>query len=292
VGNELSQALQLLNTRGARTKLVLLLKDILDRPETTAAIWQRNRYHEAIRCFYDRILVLGARDIFDLVSEYRFPPSSASKVHFCGYLRGDRGSQTREEMRGLLGVHDERLVLVTGGGGETGYRLMANYVEGFNRLPHDTRIKSLLVCGPEMSEQDRRHIRDAAVHPQLLAREFDGDLMSCIDAADVVVSLAGYNTVCDVLSLRKRAIVVPRVGPVQEQLIRAERMAQLGLLRALHPDRLTPARLMRAVMEELEAHDGDRRDAYRVDLEGMSRVASSLKALVHNGARLTPAFMT
>ena len=292
VSNELSQALQLLNTRGARTKVVLLLKDILDDPVTTAAIWQRHRYHEAIRSFYDRILVLGSSDIFDLVSEYRFPPLSRAKVHFCGYLCGDRGSRTRDQTRGMLGVHDERLVLVAGGSGETGYRLMANYVDGFNRLPNDTKIKSLLICGPEMSEPDRRRIRDAAVHPQLLTQEFDDDMMSCIDAADVVVSLAGYNTVCDILSLRKRAIVVPRMRSSREQLIRAERLARLGLLRALHPDRLTPTRLMHAVMEELWAHDDGPREACKVDLDGMSRVAGSLQALLHDGARLSPALTT
>src|SRR2546430_12950752 len=48
---------------------------------------------------------------------------------------------------------------------------------------------------------------------------------------------------------------------------RAERMAQLGLLRAIHPDHVTPMKLMRAVIEELNADDGGSQEAYKVDLE-------------------------
>jgi predicted glycosyltransferase len=284
LSNELSPGLRLLHGRGALPKVVLLLRDILDNQEKTTATWERNHYHEAVRCFYDRILVVGSPEIFDLPSEYRFPASSESKVQFCGYLRRDRGSRTRDQIRGELGVRDDHLVLVTGGGGEDAYQLLANYVEGFKRLPQGTRLKTLLICGPEMSEHDRRRIGDTAAHPGLMIQEFNDDMMGCIDAADLVVSMAGYNTVCEILSLHKRAIVVPRVRPVQEQWIRAERMAQLDLLRMIHPDHLTPMNLMRAVTEELHANDGGQQRGYKVDLEGMSRVACSLYALLHDNA--------
>src|SRR5437660_4909578 len=129
VSNELAPGLRLLHGRGALPKVVLLLRDILDNPETTTATWERNHYHEAVRCFYDRILVVGSPEIFNLATEYKFPAASGSKLQFCGYLRRDRGSQTRDQIRGELGVHDdEHLVLVTGGGGEDGYQLLANYV--------------------------------------------------------------------------------------------------------------------------------------------------------------------
>ena len=63
--------------------------------------------------------------------------------------------------------------------------------------------------------------------------------------------------------------------------MRAERMAQLGLLRAIHPDRVTQVKLMSAVTEELNADAGT---TYEVDLNGMSRVASSLYGLLDDSA--------
>jgi predicted glycosyltransferase len=68
-----------------------------------------------------------------------------------------------------------------------------------------------------------------------------------------VLSMGGYNTVCEILSLKKRAIIVPRVRPVEEQWIRAERMARLDLLTAIHPDSLTPHNLLRTILEELRS---------------------------------------
>ena len=43
--------------------------------------------------------------------------------------------------------------------------------------------------------------------------------------ADMVVSMAGYNTVCELLSFGRNAILVPRAEPVKEQLIRARLLA-------------------------------------------------------------------
>src|SRR3989440_153117 len=292
VSNELAPGLRLLHGRGALPKVVLLLRDILDDQETTTATWERNHYHEAVRSFYDRILVVGSPEIFNLATEYKFPASSGSKVQFCGYLRRDRGSRTRDQNRGELGVRDdEHLVLVTGGGGEDSYQLLTNYIHGLSHLPRGVKIKTLLICGPEMSEQNRRRIRLAAAHPGLVIQEFNNDMMGCIDAADLVVSMAGYNTVCEILSLRKRAIVVPRVRPVQEQWIRAERLARLGVLRAIHPDHVTPMKLMRAVTEELNVDEGGSQKADKVDLDGMSRVASSLYALLDGSATISAASM-
>jgi predicted glycosyltransferase len=69
------------------------------------------------------------------------------------------------------------------------------------------------------------------------------DLADLVAAADAVVGMAGYNTVREILSYRRRALLVPRVDPRVEQLIRAEALERRGLVRVLHPDELTPERL-------------------------------------------------
>lgn len=52
--------------------------------------------------------------------------------------------------------------------------------------------------------------------------------------------MGGYNTVSELLSLRRPALIVPRVVPRQEQLIRAQALSRRGLVRMLHPGELTP----------------------------------------------------
>ncbi|MBK7601891.1 MAG: hypothetical protein IPJ07_26555 [Acidobacteria bacterium] len=50
-----------------------------------------------------------------------------------------------------------------------------------------------------------------------------------MSASDAVVSMAGYNTICEIVSMRKKALVIPRVRPTEEQWMRASKMSHLGL---------------------------------------------------------------
>lgn len=127
-------------------------------------------------------------------------------------------------------------------------------LRGLAGLPADERPRMHIVCGPEMAAHQRAAVLAAAqALPGVSLQDFSDDMMSLQAAADVVLAMGGYNTVCELLSCGRRGVLVPRVRPGQEQCIRAERMAGMGLLAMVHPDRLTPATLMRAVRAELAA---------------------------------------
>ena len=59
--------------------------------------------------------------------------------------------------------------------------------------------------------------------------------------------MGGYNTLCEILSFERPAVIVPRVQPIREQLVRTELLHRGGLVEMIHPDELTPARLRVAV---------------------------------------------
>ena len=77
--------------------------------------------------------------------------------------------------------------------------------------------------------------------------------------------MGGYNTVCEILSFEKQALIVPRVQPRQEQLIRAERLTEMGLISMLHPDRVTPEAIAQWLQQPRETPKG--RD--RLNLQGL-----------------------
>jgi predicted glycosyltransferase len=104
-------------------------------------------------------------------------------------------------------------------------------------------------------------------------------------AADVVLAMGGYNTVCELLTLRKRALIVPRVKPGVEQLLRAERMAARGYLRMVHPDALTPATLAVALQAELADWRSQRSAPPLRHLDGLAGVTAALfDAIGHRSA--------
>jgi predicted glycosyltransferase len=238
---ELQATLDYVQKHLPATKLVLVLRDILDQPETTIQEWQKQGYYQAIHRYYDRVLVVGLPEIFDLVREYQFPLAIIPKVRYCGYIDRYVGDIHPRIIRQELDIkEDEKLVLVTSGGGADGYRLMSTYLMGLQQNYQRDKVKSLLITGPEMSAQQREQLAKMAESiSSVTIAEFKADITSYINASDLIVSMAGYNTICEILALKKPAIIIPRNRPVQEQLIRAERMAQLGLFKTIHPDHLT-----------------------------------------------------
>ncbi|WP_026604501.1 glycosyltransferase family protein [Methylomonas sp. 11b] len=285
VSDELGAALQLMQRRGHRAKLVLLLRDILDSPESTIPVWKKNGYHDAIQSHYDKVLVVGSPDIYDMRKEYEFPDASHEKVDFCGYIARERSDKKAGEIREQIGCTKERLVLVTAGGGEDGYQLLHSYLEGLNRQDLGDNTMTLMICGPEMSES-RRHQLEVLARScrNVVIQEFNTDMMACMEAADLVVSMGGYNSTCELLTLRKRAILVPRVKPSQEQWIRAERLALQGLVRAIHPNQLTPKLLMDTVREELGRTNVHHSRLYQIDMGGLPRISESISDLLYGSA--------
>ncbi len=291
VEDELAGALAHLPSGQARPKLVLLLRDILDHAGTTERIWRKNGYYEAISAYYDQVLVVGCQSIYDLRVEYAFPPFAAAKVSFCGYISRQPGRTSRAPMREQLGVApNQSLIVVTPGGGEDGELLIRTALQAFASITAGGASRMHVVCGPEMPEQRRAALRaQAAALPGASVQDFCDDMMSMLGAADVVLAMGGYNTVCELLTLRRRAVLVPRIRPGIEQCLRAERMAAHGLVRMVHPDVLDAEVLASALQDELQAV-ADRRLPPRLHrMDGLQRVTEAVFGLLGLDAPPPPA---
>ena len=281
LGGELAPALRILDRRIDRPRKILLLRDILDSPEVTRAIWQKNAYFDVLASSYEAILVVGEREIFDVAAEYDFPPAIASKTEYCGYLERPPGRRNHAEIRRELGIGDEQLVLVTAGGGADGCNLLTHYLQGLCHAGDSNNFHSLVLTGSEMSAPECRFIKKlAAACPNVHLQEFTDDIMSYMSAAEVVVSMGGYNTVCELLTLKKCAIIVPRTTPVMEQCIRAERLAERRLVTTIHPNELTPAVLFKAVTDRLRCRDAEKNRMYQIEMNGLENIRNNLLRLV------------
>jgi predicted glycosyltransferase len=82
--------------------------------------------------------------------------------------------------------------------------------------------------------------------------EFTDQLPEILKLADLVVTMGGYNTLCEIVSIGVPALVVPRIEPRREQLLRTRAFADLGLVSMLHPDDLTAETLVGRVSELID----------------------------------------
>jgi predicted glycosyltransferase len=276
VERELEPSLRSLRRRG-RTRVVLGLRDVLDDPWVVRREWRQSGTEAAIRLYYDAIWVYGDPRVYDCVRACRLPPETAAKVCFVGYI--DRRSSSVAPRDGAAGELDElvprsgSLYLCTVGGGEDGYGV----AEAFARAELPPGASGLILTGPFMPPAARRLLRRlAAERERLQVREFVPHPGRLLARAKKVVAMGGYNTVCELIARRKRALIVPRVTPRTEQLIRAERMRELGLLDVLQPTELSAER----IGEWLARDGGPPNDAPQIDLGALERLPAMLDELL------------
>jgi predicted glycosyltransferase len=270
VDGELVDTLRALRRLNLPTKLVLGVRDILDEPERTRRSLRANGSFGIIEEFYDEVWVYGLQSLFDSVREYGFPEPVARITRFCGYLKRPTVQTST--------ANDEPHVLVTTGGGGDGGKMIESYLEGLASLPRNVALRSTVVFGPQMSPDSRA---DLLEHFGYLAdvtfSEFEPDLTRLYAEADIVVSMAGYNTVCELLSASRRAILVPRAEPVQEQLIRARLLAKQGLFEIVEPQDLSPDTLIKKVLAALKPSVVTRPP---FQLDGLPRIRERMRALL------------
>src|SRR5438309_1274215 len=274
-GGELVRTLERLRKRG-RTRCVLGLREVLQDRETVRRTWTAQGYVAAMRHYYDAIWIYGDPAVFDPVREYDVFAAVADKVRYTGYLdqrpRLDfAGPQAAQLVADLL---PGTLALCVVGGGVDGHALAEAFVQ--TELPADT--SGLVVTGPYMPSEQRERLRHAAERQaRCQVLEFLPDPVPLLGRADRVIAMGGYNTICEVLSFEKHALIVPRVDPEPEQWIRAQRLAELGLIDVLHPSELTSRALALWLARDLGPAPAART---RIDIGGLHRIPSLLGELL------------
>lgn len=289
IGGELLPTLRAIKKDRTEAMSVMLFRDIMDEPERIRAEWQRDQAMGVLEKYYDEIWVLGCQALYDPIKEYELSDSIARKIRFCGYLGAERPTVSPEETRRELGIARETFVLVTVGGGRDGFPVLDAYLRLLDILPQQTELFSLLVGGPNLPQAEGDVVRErcreiAMTKPDRQVRfvEFSPQLLEYMVAADLVVSMGGYNTLMEILSLEKRALIIPRVDLRLEQLIRALLFERLGLIQMVHPDQLTPETLAETFLAALHAPPPSRERvrAVGVDLNGLHRVKTHLLRLL------------
>lgn len=263
---ELEPALE--DLRAAGTRIVLGLRDVLDDAVTSRREWEADRSVHALRRWYDQVWVYGDRAVHDLGAELGLSP--ARTVH-TGYLATGRGPVAP------VTPVEEPYVLAMVGGGADG----ADLAETFARTAMPAGHHGVLVTGPQMPADDVRRVADIAAHrSDLTVRTYVDDAEALIAGSSALVAMGGYNTVCEALALDARMLVVPRVRPRREQLVRARLLTAAGKLDHLVPDELTPAALEAWLEVAVRTPRPERGTGTAVDLDGLARLPRLLTSLV------------
>ncbi|NOT00181.1 MAG: hypothetical protein HOP29_06095 [Phycisphaerales bacterium] len=265
VCGELLPSLRWLRRHRPDVRIVFGMRDIEDSPEATIAQWRQSGVVEALESCFDEIWVYGVRSMFDVVRAYRLPESVEEKLSFMGYVTRGRCGHAASEACG------DPYVLVTVGGGTDGEFLLERYLS--NAADHVGRAgyRSVIVGGPDLPPGPAEALRRRAEGMNGVQwLDFEPCMMCRIRAAKLVVSMGGYNTLCQIAAHRKPALIVPRTKPRLEQAIRAQVWAERGVVDVLGVDQLTPATLAERVVGMLGR--GPTHICDEMDFNGLDRV--------------------
>ena len=205
------------------TRAILGLRDIMDDAATVKKDWQVKGVYEILQNLYSEIWVYGNREFYNPIKEYEIADTISQKMYFTGYIpRKIPGPEAVRNIRKELGVQpDDKLVVVTTGGGGDGYLVMRNYVNMLESAAKPLPFKSVLITGPFMPKNKRRKIFKRARRLGVRGYHFYRQMEKIFAAADLVVCMGGYNTLCEILNQGTPSLVIPRETPRKEQLIRA-----------------------------------------------------------------------
>jgi predicted glycosyltransferase len=251
---ELLPALRMLKESRLGVKIILGLRDILDTPEIVEHRWQAEGAYAALEAYYDRVLVYGMRDVFNMADRYHFTPTITERLRYCGYVCPPDAPQPGAAIKAryLNGAYaDARLVVAMAGGGADAYPMMQTLLDALPLVQAHRRCRLVLVTGPFMPPELRKDLERRASGQPVRILTAVNDTGSLLAAADLVVAMAGYNTTVEILQAGKRAILIPRRGPSAEQRMRAQLFAARGWVDMLDLDDASGSALATMILDNL-----------------------------------------
>ncbi|XPV77610.1 MAG: glycosyltransferase family protein [Desulfovibrio sp.] len=236
--------------KSGNCEVVLGLRDILDEPKTVKNEWADQCVQNALENVYDRIWIYGCEAMYPSCREYGFSQQMRAKTVYTGYVVGSSPVQLNTEPHSVV-VNDKKhpKMLVMAGGGEDGQLLFENTLELVKRNP--TWLNTTILTGPFY--HNSTYVAETAKQLGVTFVEYSTDTSSLIDAADIVLCMGGYNTLCEVLCRNKPCLVVPRDFPRKEQVYRAKLFSQFAGLDYILPSDLTPDLLEQKILAGLQA---------------------------------------
>jgi len=249
-------------------RVVCSLRDILvDKKKYTPSY--EARVAASLNRFFDALLVHADPALLKLDETFSRVSAITRPVVYTGFVTPAPPAGAREKLRKELEITEtEPFVVASLGGGRVGEPLLEAVITAFKRLNPPNRGTLQVFAGPLMSSEKFRRIEGCSDERIHVAR-FTPDFLSYLAAADLSVSMAGYNTCMNVLAAGVPALVWP-FSQNREQRLRAERLASAGSLKVLTEKDINPDRLA-AIMEKTLSQPA--RPKIPIDLNGAANTA-------------------
>jgi predicted glycosyltransferase len=258
--------------RFGEMKVVCSLRDILVEKKNPLAYEARvlnilNRYFDLLLIHSDDQL-LALDETFGRMDDISIP------AVYTGFVAPKAPPDAGRGLRRELGIgSEEKLIVVSAGGGRSGYALLSRMLDAYHLMDNPQRIRIEMFAGPFRDPAEFEKLTAASVDG-IRVRHFTNRFMDYLSAADLSVSLAGYNTCMNLLAARVPALVFP-YSKQREQPLRVEKIKHFIPMKILRDKDIEPAQLSRYIQKMLL--ESRPPGAVSVNLDGAEQTAIYLK---------------
>ena len=237
---------------------------------------------ETLNNYFDAVLVHSDPKWFTLKETFlRFSEIKIPVFH-TGYIAPKPLDNARNRIRKQMGIADEDVMIVaSAGGGSVGKPILESAIRAFDYLNVEGTPHLFVYTGPYIDEKEFAELTALKKSQRIQIAKFTSDFLSCLSAADISISMAGYNTTMNILSAGVPALVWPFAAN-REQRLRAERLAARGALKLLDDQDLNPEDLARIMRETLTRSVLRKVD---IDLNGAANTVQWLENWIDRNAK-------
>ena len=244
------------------SRVVCSLRDVLVEKNDTHAY--ESRVITALNQWFDALLIHSDAAIVKLDETFSRMADIRIPVVYTGFVTPRPNKGDRAAIRHKIGMDDDsRLIVASAGGGKVGVVLLDAVIRAFELISSEADVRLQVFTGPFMENDAFRRLQEMGTDRIWVSR-FTTDFPAWLSAADLSVSMAGYNTCMNILAARVPSLVWP-FSQNREQRLRAERIAETGGMRILEDADLGPKKLAGLLTRTLTERT---RPGNSVDLDG------------------------
>ncbi|MBW2427939.1 MAG: glycosyl transferase [Deltaproteobacteria bacterium] len=257
-------------------KTVCSLRDILVEKKDPPAY--EERVLQKLNQDFDALLIHSDENLLRLNETFTREDNINIPVVYTGFIAQQADPANGRMLRQDLDISaKQKLIVASAGGGRSGYKLLNSVLDACELLRECLPIRLEVFTGPFMENEAYEKLV-ARSAPGIGIQRYTRRFLDYLYAADLSVSLAGYNTCMNLLVTQVPAIVYPYVRQ-REQPMRVNKFKNMLPMKILNDDDLRPDRLSDHIVHML----GQKRTlkTLPIDMNGAANAASFLRRWVN-----------
>ncbi|AFZ01138.1 glycosyltransferase family protein [Calothrix sp. PCC 6303] len=229
--------------------------------------------------YFDLLLIHGDPKFYPLAETFTRLADIRCQISYTGFVvqKPPINPILNSEEQAII-ESDNPLILVSVGGGRFGHELIDCVVASApilaQKIPHHIQV----FTGPFISPEKLDNWQNlTANHENISVSCYTTNLLSYMQKADLSISMSGYNTTLNIMTIGVKAMILPFTGnDDQEQQMRAEKLEKLGVVKMIQPQELQPEIFADEIINYLRKDH----NTINFDFNGVENTTSLLKQLI------------